>query len=106
MGPDDCDCVTTGELADSVLRCSGVRDAYLGRTAMTEVPHEANFLKLDCSKAQEGLWLEAAHCSSIDSRMAKNRERYRCVWYRRPYPGSVKDMRKVIGSGRIAGRND
>lgn len=49
VGPDDCDCVTTGELVD--LFCK-----YWGETASWEdqsevnAPHEAGFLKLDCSK--------------------------------------------------------
>lgn len=49
VGPDDCDCVTTGKIVD--LFCK-----YWGEGAMwekqTEVnaPHEARFLKLDCSK--------------------------------------------------------
>ena len=52
VGPDDCDCVTTGELADLFVRfwgegikwnCSGHQDG----------PHEANFLKLDNRKIKE-----------------------------------------------------
>lgn len=48
VGPDDSDCITTGQLAD--LFCmkwgGGIKwiDQYDGG------PHEANFLKLDCSK--------------------------------------------------------
>ena len=52
VGPDDCDCVTTGNLVD--LFCK-----YWGENAKCEnedennAPHEANFLKLDCSKVKE-----------------------------------------------------
>ena len=47
VGPDDKDCVTTGELVDLFCRIWGEgvdwEDRYDGG------PHEANFLKLDCS---------------------------------------------------------
>ena len=49
VGPDDCDCVTTGELVD--LFCSIWGDgAAWENQAEADAPHEANFLKLDCSK--------------------------------------------------------
>ena len=49
VGPDDCDCVTTGELVDLFCRYWG-KDAKWENCAETNAPHEANFLKLDCSK--------------------------------------------------------
>ena len=49
VGPDDCDCVTTGELVD--LFCKAWGDgAKWENQAEENAPHEANFLKLDCSK--------------------------------------------------------
>lgn len=48
VGPDDCDCVTTGELADLFCQCWGPEAKWENR-AETGAPHEANFLKLDCS---------------------------------------------------------
>lgn len=54
VGPDDCDCVTTGELVD--LFCSAWNQDESQSTikwnnqAEVNAPHEANFLKLDCSK--------------------------------------------------------
>lgn len=51
VGPDDCDCVTTGELADCFCKAWGEglvwEDRYDGG------PHEANFLKLDCSRLKK-----------------------------------------------------
>ncbi len=48
VGPDDCDCLTTGELVD--LFCnSWQQGASWKNTAEVNAPHEANFLKLDCS---------------------------------------------------------
>jgi len=49
VGPDDCDCVTTGELVDLFCRHWGDGAAWENQ-AETNAPHEANFLKLDCSK--------------------------------------------------------
>ncbi len=51
VGPDDRDCITTGDLADLFCRSwgDGIRwiDQYDGG------PHEASFLKLDCSKIKK-----------------------------------------------------
>lgn len=49
VGPDECDCVTTDELVDMFVKyCNG----RISRTDKSEenAVHEANFLKLDCSK--------------------------------------------------------
>ena len=48
-GPDDCDCVTTSELVDLFCKCWGNGAAWENQ-AEKSAPHEANFLKLDCSK--------------------------------------------------------
>ena len=48
VGPDDRDCVTTGELAD--LFCSAWGDNLTWENHYDGGPHEANFLKLDCSR--------------------------------------------------------
>lgn len=49
VGPDDCDCVTTGELVS--IFCDKWRESK-GWEDISEAdaPHEASFLKLDCSK--------------------------------------------------------
>lgn len=49
VGPDDCDCVTTGELVNLFCKHWGP-DAQWENQAEANAPHEANFLKLDCSK--------------------------------------------------------
>lgn len=49
VGPDECDCVTTGELVDLFCKYWG-EDAKWENKAEANAPHEANFLKLDCSK--------------------------------------------------------
>lgn len=48
VGPDDCDCVTTGDLAD--IFCSAWGDGARWENKWCGGPHEANFLKLDCSR--------------------------------------------------------
>ena len=49
IGPDECDCMTTGNLVDLFCNTwSG--DASWINQAEANAPHEANFLKLDCSK--------------------------------------------------------
>lgn len=48
VGPDDRDCVTTGELADLFCTAWGQKIKWIDR--FEGGPHEANFLKLDCSK--------------------------------------------------------
>lgn len=53
VGPDDADCVTTGELADIFCRTWG--DGVRWRTHADGGPHEAHFLKLDCSKIKREL---------------------------------------------------
>ena len=49
VGPDECDCVTTGQLVDLFCRAWGDGAAWENQ-AEEGAPHEANFLKLDCSK--------------------------------------------------------
>lgn len=49
VGPDECDCVTTGELVDLFCKYWG-DGAVWENQAEVNAPHEAGFLKLDCSK--------------------------------------------------------
>ncbi len=53
VGPDDCDCVTTGDLVDLFCDVWGQGMAWENR--WDGGPHEANFLKLDCSKIKATL---------------------------------------------------
>ncbi|MBE6101407.1 MAG: CDP-glucose 4,6-dehydratase [Selenomonas ruminantium] len=53
VGPDDCDCVTTGQLVDIFCRLWG--DGQTWENVSADTPHEANFLKLDCSKIKSRL---------------------------------------------------
>ncbi len=53
VGPDDADCVTTGELANIFCRTWG--EGAHWQTHADNGPHEAHFLKLDCSKIKSEL---------------------------------------------------
>lgn len=48
VGPDECDCITTGELVD--LFCGFWGKGLTWENRFVGGPHEARFLKLDCSK--------------------------------------------------------
>ena len=48
IGPDDQDCIMTGELVDLFCRTWG-EQAKWENLSEVGAPHEANFLKLDCS---------------------------------------------------------
>ena len=48
VGPAEKDCVTTGELVD--LFCNTWGEGSCWENRFDGGPHEANFLKLDCSK--------------------------------------------------------
>ncbi len=54
FGPDDSSCVTTGALAGLFCETWG-NGATWKSEAEADAPHEANFLKLDCSKAKSVL---------------------------------------------------
>jgi CDP-glucose 4,6-dehydratase len=49
VGPDDCDCVTTGDLVNLFCRAWGDGMTWENRSE-ANAPHEANFLKLDSTK--------------------------------------------------------
>ncbi len=48
VGPDECDCVTTGKLCD--IFCQAWGEKLEWQDISIPGPHEARFLKLDCSK--------------------------------------------------------
>ena len=61
IGPDDCDCVATGNLVD--IFCNAWGDgASWKNVSEANAPHEANFLKLDCSKIKSAIkWTPRWH---------------------------------------------
>ena len=74
VGPDECDCVTTGQLVDLFCRCWGDGASWVNQ-AEANAPHEANFLKLDCSKIKavfswQPRW-HIAECMEMTCRFSK-----------------------------------
>ena len=74
VGPDECDCVTTAELADLFCSCWGEGAAWENQ-AEEGAPHEANFLKLDCSRIKAAFgWKPRWHireCMEMTCRFSK-----------------------------------
>lgn len=74
VGPDDCDCVTTGDLVDLFCQKWG-GDATWENQAEENAPHEANFLKLDCSLIKSTFgWTPRWHiaeCMDMTCRFSK-----------------------------------
>lgn len=74
VGPDDCDCVTTGELVDLFCKHWGP-EARWESHAEANAPHEANFLKLDTSKLKQTFgWQPRWHigeCMEMTCRFTK-----------------------------------
>ena len=74
VGPDDRDCVTTGELVELFCKCWGEGAAWESQ-AEENAPHEANFLKLDCGKIKatfgwQPRW-HIAECMEMTCRFGK-----------------------------------
>lgn len=74
VGPDDCDCVTTGELVDLFCNTWSEGASWINQ-AEANAPHEANFLKLDCSKVKATFgWKPRWHiaeCMEMTCRFSK-----------------------------------
>ena len=91
VGPDDCDCVTTGELV-------GLFEKYYGEGFRSEIaavdpnaPHEANFLKLDTSLVKNAFgWRPTWH---IDKAVEKTVE-WTKAWLSDPSADSVNAVMK------------
>ena len=76
VGPDECDCVTTGQLVKLFCEKWGTGAAWKN-VAEVNAPHEANFLKLDCAKLKKRFgWQPVWH---IDQAIEKT-TRWTSVW--------------------------
>jgi len=73
VGPNDADCVTTGELVQ--MFCDAWGEDASWENGFSGGPHEANFLKLDCSKIKKVLGWQP----KWDVRKAVEQT---CRWYR------------------------
>lgn len=70
VGPDDIDCITTGQIVDMFCKYWGEGLTWINQ--YDGGPHEANFLKLDCSKVKakfgwKPVWsVEEAVCKVVE----------------------------------------
>ena len=70
VGPDDCDCVTTGDIVD--MFCSSWGDVKRIDRSEANAPHEANFLKLDSSKLKKTFgWAPTWHMSTTIAKVVE-----------------------------------
>lgn len=91
IGPSESDCVTTGELVDRFAELWGDGLKWIDRS--DDGPHEAGFLKLDCTKVRDALGWEPRW--SVNDALDKTVE-----WTKRWLEGDEKArvcMEKQIG---------
>lgn len=87
VGPDDCDCLTTGDLVDVFCKAWGEGQSW--KNVSVEGPHEAQFLKLDCSKLKSTFgWQPHWH---IDAAVAKTVE-WAKAWQKNKNIAAVMDQ--------------
>ncbi|MCQ2528325.1 MAG: CDP-glucose 4,6-dehydratase [Saccharofermentans sp.] len=76
VGPDDCDCVTTGDLVD--MFCAKWGGMKRVDKSDPNAPHEANFLKLDSSKLKKTFgWKPTWHINETMDRIVE----WNRVWF-------------------------
>lgn len=78
IGPDEKDCIQTGKLVD--LFCLKWGEGQNWKNVQNEGPHEAGFLKLDCSKIKSSLGWKPAW--NIEKAVEKTID-----WYKTYYQG-------------------
>lgn len=85
FGPDESNCITTGQLASLFCNIWGNGQKWI--TKSIQSVHEANFLKLDCSKSKNRLqWYP---CLSIEESI-----KYTIDWYK-SYEYDNTNIRKI-----------
>lgn len=90
VGPDDCDCVTTGQLVDLFCEKWGEGQTWINKC--DHGPHEANFLKLDCSKVKHTFgWKPRWH---VEEAVAKTVEWAKVYYAGGDVPACMEDQIK------------
>ena len=70
VGPDECDCLSTGDLVN--LFCEKWKDGASWENQSDNGPHEAGFLKLDCSKIKSTFgWKPTWHIEKTMEKICK-----------------------------------
>ena len=90
VGPDECDCVTTGDLTELFGKYWGEGFSFVVHRD-PNAPHQANFLKLDCSKLKAVFgWKPAWH---IEQAVEKTVEWSRVyLETKKAAAGSIRDV--------------
>ena len=97
VGPDDCDCITTGNLVELFCSKWGEKVKWLNKSV--EGPHEANFLKLDCSKIKSRFgWKAKWH---IEEAIEKTVEWSKCYLEHKNINECMDNQIKEFFEGRI-----
>lgn len=99
VGPDDCDCVTTGELSDIFCKKWGNGQSWIN--VSEKGPHEANFLKLDCSRLKRKFGWKPKW--NVDTAIEKTVEWSKCYFQN----GNIVDLmeKQIIDFFEISGEN-
>jgi len=88
VGPDEVDCVTTGELMD--IFCKTWEGDAKWHSTNNDGPHEAGYLKLDCSKARKIFnWKPRTHINDAIE--------YVCEWTK-AYFDNKDDVSRIMDS--------
>jgi len=101
IGPDDADCFQTGALVDLFVRHWGEGTRWVNQS--NNGPHEANFLKLDCSKLKTTFGWEPHW--NLDTAIEKVVEWSKC-WksnenIRHCMDKQIKEFLEVMHSGKL-----
>lgn len=88
IGPKEEDCINTGRLADAFVKHWGEPAAWKNM-AEPGAPHEASFLKLDCTKAREAFGWEPVW--NVDKAIEKTVEWYK-AWNAGENMGKFTEM--------------
>ena len=98
VGPDECDCVTTGKLVDVFCQKWGSEAKWVNRSE-ANAPHEASFLKLDCSKIKAVFgWKPVWH---IDQAIEKTVEWSKVLFADGDIPGEMDREIKEYMEGQM-----
>ena len=92
VGPDESDCITTGELTALFGKYWG--DGFRFESRSDNGPHEANFLKLDSSRVKKVFGWKAVW--GVEEAVAKSAEWYKCYAESRNREGASEELNACI----------
>ena len=90
VGPDDCDCITTEQLVDLFCEKWGEGQSWVNQ--YDGGPHEASFLKLDCSKIKKTFGYKPRW--HIEEAVEKTVEWFKCYYAGESIPACMDEQVK------------